>query len=57
MHKYAYNMYKYASKMHQICIKHASNMQKISHELDFNIAKYADYMQQKYAKNECVCKK
>ena len=36
--------------MHQICIKYASNMQKICHYIDFNIANM-QIICKKYAKN------
>ena len=50
---YAYNMYKYASNMHQICIKYTENMPL--HRLQHS--KYADYMQKNMQKICSICNK
>ena len=60
---HAFDMHTICINMHQTCIKYASNIQKICHYIDFNIAnmqiickkicnKYAQYAT-KICKNIC----
>ena len=56
--KYAYNMYKYAFNMHQICIKYAENMmQKIRHYIDFNVANMQMIFKKNMQKICSICNK
>ena len=47
---HAFDMHTICINMHQTCIKYASNIQKICHYIDFNIANM-QIICKKYAKN------